>query len=35
MLLRMDLKPGLDVIEPFADRGDDLLLVPVDPGVGD
>ena len=31
----MDRKPGLEVVEPFADRGDDLLLVPVDPGVGD
>ena len=35
LLLRMDLKPGLDVVEPFADLGDGLLLVPVDTGVGD
>ena len=32
LLLRMDLKPGL---EPFADLGDGLLLVPVDPDAGD
>ena len=34
LLLRMDLKPGLDVVEPFADLGDGLLLVPVDPDAG-
>ena len=35
LLLRMDLKPGLDVVEPFADLGDGLLLVPVYPDAGD
>ena len=35
LLFRMDCKLGLEAFEPFADRGDDLLLVPVDPGVGD
>ena len=34
LLLRMDRNPGLEVVEPFADLGDGLLLVPVDPGAG-
>ena len=35
LLFRIDPKLGLEAFEPFADCGDDLLLVPVDPGVGD
>ena len=34
LLLRMDLNPGLEVVEPLADLGDGLLLVPADPGAG-
>ena len=34
LLLRMDRNPGLEVVEPFADLGDGLLLVPVNSGAG-
>ena len=34
LLLRIDLNPGLEVVEPLADLGDGLLLVPADPGTG-
>ena len=34
LFLRVDLKPGLEVVEPLADLGEGLLLVPADPGTG-
>ena len=34
LLLRIDLNPGLEVVELLADLGDGLLLVPADPGAG-
>ena len=35
LLLRIDLRPGLEVVEPVADLGDGFLLDPADPGTGD
>ena len=35
LLFLIDRKLGLEAFEPFADCGDALLFVPVDPGVGD
>ena len=34
LLLRIDLNPGLEVVELLADLGDGLLLLPTDPGTG-
>ena len=35
LLLRIDLRPGLEVVEPVADLGDGFLLDPADLGAGD
>ena len=34
MILRSFLNAGLEVVELFADLGDDLLLLPTDPATG-